>query len=650
MKSTSAQGYGVTKPEYIDIHSHLTFDDYNDDRDFVLQRMKENNVALTGTLKDHLNSLLLKIKSGTHFGLIRPSDGEYTILKNTTLTNCDSWTFKEGGKLHDDLLEAVQTVDPNLYIGIPCNTCNKPWNCTDAIYNDFIEKFNVPIKQRTYANVVGNSNWPAFSEFMKSYTNGFFLITSGTTPSSLPIKERFVIDQHLVNNWDAEGITETQRLMRFIADKKDQLICFSAGPLSKVWIPKCMKANPNNMYLDIGASLDVFTKGVTNRMYTNPKHPFSKEACIFKDSIDASKSQIEEQTHEPILTLTRKKYLVYMCVFHNKDYLDLLRILLTTLKFYSKTDSIDFLVFTSYDFEPMVSEMSNMLKIPVYVKLFEFTTIQQAACARLHIFEYEDIGSYEKILYIDTDIIIQNDLTKLLESDIEDRIYAMREGTIEHEYHGGWFFDFNTINKDIIGMNSGILLFKNSETIRGIFHDIQAHIKTRMDANEPMPCPQDQPFINYHCIKNGKQDTDLLEKYGLIYCMDPPPPPSGPTDIILCHFVWPIGNAQHKKNRMVQHVSHILKHYMNMTKFIEPFSAPKLEGTAYSWGDSGQISFLEGGILKTTWANGTYKWLDKYTLQATWSGFTHVLRMDTTYSEYSSLRVGDVDYVSGKKL
>ena len=136
--------------------------------------MKETNEPLKGTMKDHLNSIISKIKTNTHFGLIRPSDGEYTILKGSTLTNCDNWTFKEGGILQKQLMDAVKTVDPNLYIGIPCNTCNKPWNCTDTIYNDFIEKYEVPLAQRTYANVVGNSNWPTFSEFMKSYKPGFF--------------------------------------------------------------------------------------------------------------------------------------------------------------------------------------------------------------------------------------------------------------------------------------------------------------------------------------------------------------------------------------------------------------------------------------------------------------------------------------------
>jgi len=406
-----------------------------------------------------------------------------------------------------------------------------------------------------------------------------------------------------------------------------------------------MKANPNNMYVDVGASLDVFTKGATNRQYTNPRHPFSKETCIFKDCIDLSRPAL---VSEPFVA--GSKNLIYACVFHNKDYIELLKILMTTIKFYSKTDTVDFLIFTSPDFEPLVKEISDLLEIKINVKLFNFYSFQEAACARLSIFDYENINSYEKILYIDTDIIVQNDLTDLFNVEIEDRIYAMREGTIEHEYHGGWYFDFTKVDKNTTGMNSGILLFKNSDLIRGIFNDIKEHIKTLNEQKANMPQTQDQPFINYHSIKNKNQDTDLLEKYGQIYCMDPPPPPSCQTDVVLCHFVWPIGNASHKKNRMLQHVSHLLKNYVNIHASIEPFNAPNLNGKTYTWGEYGKITFNTNGLLITTWANGTYIWLDKYTVDATWSGYKHILRMNGTYDSYIALRVGDLEYGSGKKI
>jgi hypothetical protein len=178
-------------------------------------------------------------------------------------------------------MEAVSTIDKNLFIGIPCNTCNKPWNCTDKIYNDYINLYKVPIEQRTYANIFGNSNWKTFIEFIKSYEEKIYLITSGNEI----LNDKFIIhiiDKCLVNIWDIIWETETKRLLKFIEDKQNQLILFSAGPISKVWIPMCMKKNPNNMYVDVGGAIDVLTKGKTSRLYVDDNHPFAKESCNFK--------------------------------------------------------------------------------------------------------------------------------------------------------------------------------------------------------------------------------------------------------------------------------------------------------------------------------------------------------------------------------
>lgn len=610
--------------------------------------IKENNIPLKGTMAEHLEQILKKIKSETAFGLIRPSDGEYKILKNETLTNLDAWTFKEGGKLCAELTDAIKTADQNLYIGIPCNTCNKAWNCTDKIYNDFLA-FGVLLCQRTYANIFGNSNWPRFSEFMKSYEPGFYLITSGNDSTQLPIKELYTIDEQLVNSWDTVGEEETARLLRFIKGKKG-LFCFSAGPLSKIWIPMCMKLEPGNMYLDVGASLDIFTKGTTNRLYTDKGHPFSRDQCIFKDSIPDLTLYSEIKTLVPLESLINtKKNLIYLGVFFNKDYLELLKIFLISVKLFSALalNSIDFLIMTSENFAPDVQKLAEDVGIPLLMKFFSFNSVHEASCARLHIFEYENALSYEKILYLDTDITVQGDLMNVFNEPLEDKIYGMKEGTIEHEIHGGWWFDFSTIDKNTVAMNGGILLFNGSESMKTIFDEINLHIKDIKDAGKPMPQCADQPFMNYHFIKAGKYDNKMLEKHGLIYCIDPPPPPSAPTDVVLCHFVWPIGNAQHKLGRMRPHLTHVLKHFKAI--FTRTEYGPILIGQTYPWG-SGWIRFEANGHLVTKWVQGSYEWTDSHSMYASWSGITHFLRFSQGYTSFMSVRLGDLDFIKSVKV
>lgn len=340
------------------------------------------------------------------------------------------------------------------------------------------------------------------------------------------------------------------------------------------------------------------------------------------------------------------KNLVYFCIFHNSNYMELFKILMTTVKLFSRTDTIDFLVVTSKEFEPLVDDISNKLQIPILKKFYKFTSLDDTICSRLLIFEYENINLYERILYLDTDIIIQNDLTTLFEIPLEDKIYAIKEGTIEHEYHGGWFFDFNKIDKNISGMNSGILLFNNTIKFRTIFNDIWTHISSLKEQKKPQPACLDQAFINYYCVRNLDQNTDLMDTYGLIYCIDPPPPPSNQTDVILCHFVWPLGNALHKKNRMVNHMNHVFRHYKTITKNNKQIDEGLLFNKTFQW-QIGQVKFNENKTVNTSWGNGIYEWLDSNTLMVSWCNIDHIIRINEDCTNYFSIRVGDMDYISG---
>jgi hypothetical protein len=407
----------------------------------------------------------------------------------------------------------------------------------------------------------------------------------------------------------------------------------------------CLKENPENMYMDVGASLDIFTKGETNRLYTDSQHSFSKESCCFKDSLSV------KDIIPSVLPISQgPKNLVYFGVFRNKDYLELLKILLASVKLFSSAalPSTDFLILTSEDFVPDIQALSRLVELPLKTMTLDVNQLAGAAFARLNIFDYPEIQFYEKLLYLDTDIIIQGNLARVFEEDIEDKLYAMSEGTIHHEIHGGLWFDFNTINKDTVALNSGILLFKASEGMRRIFNDINQHIKAIKEKGGQMPSCEDQAFINYHFIKENKYNNTLMEKYGLIYCIDPPLPPSKPTDISICHFVWPIGNAQHKLGRMKPHLTHVLKNYKNIfgcpNVSVVPFLA-----TEYKW-ESGWIRFDGNGSLQTKWSSGSYEVLDSHTVYVNWAGIQHFLRFNTTYSEFISVRLGDLDLIKGKTM
>ena len=335
------------------------------------------------------------------------------------------------------------------------------------------------------------------------------------------------------------------------------------------------------------------------------------------------------------------KNLLYFCVFYNNNYFKLLNLLLTSLRFFSKIDSFDILILTNENMRAEVEELSRKLRINIKIQTFDFKTIFQAACARLFIFDYPKIDYYNKILYIDTDIIIKKDLSILFDLQIGNLLYALEQGNINSLNFGKQFFNFDTISPNTTGINSGTLLFKNCKEIRNLFSRIIGHINAYTDSKLTTPYTMDQPFINYHAISSKMYDNKLLNPYISLY-EDTDNVTNYDTSII-CHFSYPIGNFNHKYDRMKGFLIKILEDTKNKT-----FNLENINNKKYSW-HAGYILFKNDSLL-TVWGPGTFKVLDDNKYLVSWSGFNHIIRMNEDYTEYMSVRTNDFDIVFGQLI
>jgi lipopolysaccharide biosynthesis glycosyltransferase len=203
--------------------------------------------------------------------------------------------------------------------------------------------------------------------------------------------------------------------------------------------------------------------------------------------------------------------LIYICVFYQEDYINLLKLLITSISIkanlYKKTT--DILIMTSPLFEPLIKKELKTFSLPLYYYILDLHGIYEAACARLNIFKYNNINKYDKILYLDTDILINSNINVLFNLELcSEKLYALKEGKIGHEFWGGKFFDFSKYDKNLPGFSSGILLFKNSDSMKSLFDTIQIHIP-----NGAKSVCLDQPFIVYNAISQKKYDNNILELY-----------------------------------------------------------------------------------------------------------------------------------------
>jgi hypothetical protein len=348
------------------------------------------------------------------------------------------------------------------------------------------------------------------------------------------------------------------------------------------------------------------------------------------------------------------KNLVYVGIFFNETYLEFLKLLLISIKLFSRTDTFDLLILTTKAFETHIQQLSNSINIPIKMKFFDYTTKNQASNAHLHIFEYKDIGLYKKVLYLDADILVQRDLTEFFTFEMEDKLYACEEMyTLRFASHGAPFFDFSKIDINTKGFNSSVLLFQNTSTMRQMFANMIEHISTMENNSQIMPYWGSNPFLNYHAIKDNlfcstyMNDTVFLtvqsSSDNLLQEIRKPISPYENKPTILHHFLDP-----DKMVAMKQHMNHLLNYYASKSVS----NNNTLNGPInkrYSWG-KGFIAFETNNVLETWWGRGIYKLIDTCAVKASWNGYHHIVIFDPTFTQYTSVCINNYDIVCGVRI
>ena len=153
-------------------------------------------------------------------------------------------------------------------------------------------------------------------------------------------------------------------------------------------------------------------------------------------SIDCSKVYSTESTFS-------NKTVIYSCVFFNEMYLNLINLLLTSYKLFGNfSEDIDYLIICNPNFQTKIQAIFDNLNINGKIWCLDLNTKFEACYSRLKIFDYPNINLYNKILYLDCDILVTNSINNILDFQLENKLYALKEGNTNHPYwpmpaHGG---------------------------------------------------------------------------------------------------------------------------------------------------------------------------------------------------------------------
>jgi hypothetical protein len=252
---------------------------FSDALKYYIEKGFETILNKAQYIKNYTNSIdyfLNKIKNKENFSILRFADGEYYVLENTQLTNIDNWTFQSGSILCKHLNDSLSLINTNVYYGISgLSDCEKTCN---YYYSKIPNHHNI-----TYANVFVNENFEKWINFLMNHDNNCILIGSSKPDNNkignINITETLLIDPFLVNQWDNK-YEEYFDIMKALGKKyTNTMFLISAGPLSEVFIHRLYLSNPNNIYIDVGSSIDMFTKNRYTREYQFKK----SENTLVKD-------------------------------------------------------------------------------------------------------------------------------------------------------------------------------------------------------------------------------------------------------------------------------------------------------------------------------------------------------------------------------
>ena len=251
--------------------------------------------------------------------------------------------------------------------------------------------------------------------------------------------------------------------------------------------------------------------------------------------------------------------LIYSCVFTNENYITLFKKLLTSYCRYNDTSNACYLVITSEDFrEKIMSILSesglehyDIWTLDVCTNPSKDYNVYESTYTRYFLFNYPKLHKFEKILYLDCDILIVNNIDSLFSLELENKFYFVHE-PMDRYNHCALFNDSEYENLDSeCTFTTAIILFENTPINSSNLEKFYDFVKKlHMNYINPLPA-YDQPVVNKVCIEEKIYDNVLLRNYCLNIM-----PTDGVEKINLipkytmCHFATNVGEHTSKLQRI----------------------------------------------------------------------------------------------------
>jgi len=225
-----------------------------------------------------LKNIEQRLKSGQKFAFSKYADGEWAMINNSPVASVGEFQYlKEDIFYSNKLLDSYRFKDDGYYIGISCPCCQGIETHKRMFLSSKQKEDHV-----TFANVFVNSNYPYYIENIVPFykTKKVVLVCNRNgkienlpfTPEKVyPIDNTaFKTNYSLIEEMkkDSDGVT-------------DHLYLLCAGPLGNMLAHELWKTNKENVYLDIGSTLNPWLQAEGHKRDYYIGKDFSRQNCVW---------------------------------------------------------------------------------------------------------------------------------------------------------------------------------------------------------------------------------------------------------------------------------------------------------------------------------------------------------------------------------
>lgn len=239
-------------------------------------------MSLNNLFNEDLQFFKDKIINKENFAFARYADGEkmildnLDILKGTQAYDIDKWKYENNTVFSNDLRETCFHREYNYFYAISCKCCDP---LGEIFYRKLFDNHNI-----TFSNLFINSNYKKFINFINTLDRETILIANKecrTSEYPFNVIQKIPIENDCVNWYENNKILIIKVLQNLSKKYNNKLFFISAGPLSEIIIHHLYTNNPNNTYIDVGSSLDIYTHKKNTRPYQIECSEYNNKGCIF---------------------------------------------------------------------------------------------------------------------------------------------------------------------------------------------------------------------------------------------------------------------------------------------------------------------------------------------------------------------------------